>query len=393
VILAFGCSHGSGDASASAHSKLYPDLPPIASLNDANGFFSTAEKTASLVSQPADKATLLSEIAKARLNAGDAASAKQTAAQLAQYASTLSSSDTNTTEIVLPILAQTQAMVGDVAGAENTAASIKEPVGQSDAWERIVATQAEQGDIKGAVLAVSKAKFTVAAHQYAALSAIAMEAAIHGDEHGSEIVSRHVESHWRPKVYADAANGLQQRGNTAAAQTMIQEAIKAVEEIHDKLPTYENANRVASLISIAKVQVTWGDQAGARQTLRRAIPFAGKIGLDSDKSWELRNDIIGQLVSTLLQAGDNNTAQMVASTIKDPTIRAAYVDSARTGKPIITPDMENASGAPIESPIVAEARKGDLEGAKKSLEDVLDPAQRAMILTQIGETFHRSAGK
>jgi hypothetical protein len=393
AVLLTGCaSPGGGGESASASTeRVRVNLPPLSNVNTAADFFTTAEKTASVIPKPVDKVIVLTEIAQSRQKVGDNEMARKTLTEAIQLAASLSKNDTVTTQAVFPRIAAAQASLGDMEAARKTAQSIPDEVGQSGAWSRIVVGQAEEGDVAHAIQTVGKAKFTLAAHQYAALAAIATEAVLKGDQQGARIVARNVEPHWQPKVYADVAQTLHGRGKDAAAQQMIGMAVKAVDGIHDrKNPSYENANRAEALITIAQVQLGWNDKAGAKKTLQRAYQMAGKIGVDSSGSWFLRNEVIGHLVTGMLQAGDLKTAQAAASTIKDSTLREAYLTSVKSGKPIVTPATEITSGAPVDPPAVAQARQGDVTGAKKTLEDIQDPAQRAMLLARVGEALQQS---
>ena len=391
ALLAGGCGdNGKGNTvsvDGPIRGSTATKLPPIADLTDANGFFTTATKTADLLSDPEQKINALAEVAKSQRQAGDASGVKATLAHMSEVANAVT--DNKVKADVLPALAETQAAAGDIAAARQTAAKIKDSNVQSAAWGRVVAAQAESGDVSGAIATVGKAKFTAATDQFNALTAISTAAAARGDINGAKVVANKVEEHYRPKTYSDIANNLKMQGKTDAAEKMLSAAESSVDAIRDpKNPAYETANRAQALLSIAQVQMSWNRTSQARRTLQQAYALAAKAGAGSSGGFGMRDDLMGRLVSSLMVAGDNATALSAANAIKDSMMHEAYVASVKSGKPVIVPGTEQET-APQESPIVAQARKGDLAGAKKSLDAVVEPTQRALLLAQIGAALKK----
>lgn len=308
------------------------------------GDSSNAERTihaalaaAAQVREPSFQGWVLHEIVLAQIAVDDMIGARRTADRIASK---------RPQSAALAAIANLQVRGRNIAAAQATATQIRDASAAGDVWRQIVVAQIAAGSLTSAretvrrindgfyqALAsgdvavadvragnVERAHATAAkvrkSHRAQVYGRIALARVDTGDVSGTlETLAKIDDELYRALVQGRIAAQRAAVGDSAEAQQLFAAALSSIDAVRDR-----GHRKAVTLSQLARIQAASGDEAGARECLRRAIAAAASM-----PNGQQRDDALDVIARSQARVGDSEAALATALQIDDHVSQALLI--------------------------------------------------------------------
>ena len=317
--------------SAQQVSLLWKDtvLESIAIAQIGTGDINGAKQTAQKINSEYSRVEILQQCVLAQAKAGDISGAKQTAQEIYALASDSYLVDASAPSQVLADIAVVQTKAGDVAGAKQTfTESLRAAQKNTDALIHIAVAKTETGDIEGAKEILSDALL---------------------------VTLRDESDYAKARDLSSIAVAKYEIGDVADAKQLLSDALRFAGRID------LSYSRFFGLKNIAAAQVRIGDIKNANKTAVSALPALEHL------MRLCRNNNPKCSGARLVQTdGTDTTGNTLIGDIANVLITAGNISGAKDAVRKMDASYEQGRYHVVEKIVVAQAKSGDINGAKQT---------------------------
>ena len=304
-------------------------LESIAIAQIGTGDINGAKQTAQKINSEYSRVEILQQCVLAQTKAGDISGAKQTAQEIYALASDSYLVDASTPSQVLADIAVVQTKAGDVVGAEQTfTESLRAAQKNTDALIHIAVAKTETGDIEGAKEILSDALL---------------------------VTLRDESDYAKARDLSSIAVAKYEIGDVADAKQLLSDALRFAGRID------LSYSRFGGLKNIAAAQVKIGDIKNANKIAVNALPALERLmRLCRDSSQKCPS------VRLVQEDGTDTTGNRLIGDMANVLITAGNISGAKDAVHKMDASYEHGRYHVVEKIVVAQAKSGDINGAKQT---------------------------